>query len=129
MSGDDRPAGTGAGGTIASGPDLTCGTYSSAMLHHVVLLTLRPDAPPHQRELIVEKLSALPDIIDEVRGYSVRIDAGVDAASSTNADVCIMADFDDVEGYVAYRDHPAHRAVIAEFIAPHLAVRSAAQVI
>ena len=97
------------------------------MLRHIVLLTLRPDAPEHQRELIVEQLSALPGIVEELRGYSVRVDAGIDAASSTNADLCVIADFDDLDGYLSYRDHPAHRSVIDEHIAPFLQSRSAVQ--
>ena len=39
----------------------------------------------------------------------------------------MVADFDDVEGHVIYRDHPAHRAVIAERIAPIVAERVAVQ--
>ena len=39
----------------------------------------------------------------------------------------IVADFDDWDGYVAYRDHPAHVAVGADLILPVLAGRGAVQ--
>jgi hypothetical protein len=38
-----------------------------------------------------------------------------------------VADFDDVDGYFVYRDHPDHVAVINESIRPILADRAALQ--
>ena len=38
-----------------------------------------------------------------------------------------MADFDDLDGLRTYRDHPEHRAIIAEFIQPIAAERAAVQ--
>ena len=38
-----------------------------------------------------------------------------------------LADFDDVDGYLVYRDHPDHQAVIRERIRPILADRAAVQ--
>jgi len=38
-----------------------------------------------------------------------------------------VADFDDLNSYVAYRDHPAHRAVCEETIAPIRRSRAAIQ--
>ena len=42
-------------------------------------------------------------------------------------DFAVVADFDDVAGYVTYRDDPEHQRIIAELIRPHLASRVAAQ--
>ena len=42
-------------------------------------------------------------------------------------DWAAVADFDDLEGYLAYRDNPEHRAIIAEFIRPIIAERAAVQ--
>ena len=39
----------------------------------------------------------------------------------------VVADFDDVDGYLVYRDHPDHQAVIQELIRPILAARAAVQ--
>ena len=39
----------------------------------------------------------------------------------------MAADFDDVDGYLAYRDHPEHRAIVTEFIQPIVTERAAVQ--
>ena len=53
---------------------------------------------------------------------------GADAAvNDGNFDYVVVADFDDVAGYLAYRDHPAHQAAITEHIAPIVAERAAVQ--
>jgi hypothetical protein len=44
-----------------------------------------------------------------------------------NAQMIIMAEFDDVAGYELYRDHPAHQKVIQEQILAELSSRAAAQ--
>jgi hypothetical protein len=94
------------------------------MFRHIVLLTLVDDASDEQRDAIVERLSVLPGTIDEIRSYTIGTDAGVNQG---NADLCVVADFDDRDGYLVYRDHPDHRAVIDERITPVLESRSAIQ--
>ena len=42
-------------------------------------------------------------------------------------DFVVVADFDDVEGFLVYRDHPQHQWVIAELIAPFIETRNAVQ--
>jgi hypothetical protein len=39
----------------------------------------------------------------------------------------VVADFDDVAGFEAYRDDPRHQAVIQEVIRPALVSRAAVQ--
>ena len=39
----------------------------------------------------------------------------------------IAADFDDVDGYLGYRDHPEHRAIVAQYTTPIVARRFAVQ--
>ena len=94
------------------------------MFRHVVLLRWKPDASVGQREMVLEGLAGLPAQIPEIRGYRFGADAGV---SPGNHDLAVVADFDDVEAYLVYRDHPAHRSVIDERIAPILAARAAVQ--
>lgn len=94
------------------------------MFRHIVLLTLKDDTTDVQRQQLLDGLATLPAQIPAIRNYTFGLDAGV---SDGNAHVVAEGDFDDVEGYVAYRDHPAHKAVIAECIAPVLAARSAIQ--
>jgi hypothetical protein len=94
------------------------------VLRHVVLLHLVPDRAAGAVDAIVEALRALPARIPELRSYEVAVDAGLDGS---NADIVVLATFDDEAGFVAYRDHPQHRAVIEEHLRPVLASRSALQ--
>ena len=44
-----------------------------------------------------------------------------------NHDFAVVADVDDVDGWMGYRDHPAHRRVIDELITPAVDTRAAVQ--
>jgi hypothetical protein len=44
-----------------------------------------------------------------------------------NWEFAVSGDFDDLDGYLAYRDDPTHRAIIAEHIQPIIATRAAVQ--
>ena len=39
----------------------------------------------------------------------------------------MVADFDDVGGYLVYRDHPVHREIIGKYVTPIVADRAAVQ--
>ena len=92
------------------------------MFRHVVLLRWIPEATPEQRSAVQSGLAALPDRIGEIRNYTIGIDARV---NDGNFDLVVVADFDDADGYVVYRDHPDHVAVINRHIRPILADRAA----
>jgi hypothetical protein len=94
------------------------------MIRHIVLLTLRDDAGPAAVTDIREALEALPAQIPAIRSYDVAADAGL---AGGNADLAVIAVFDDQDGWAEYRDHPAHRRVIEERILPVLAERRAIQ--
>ncbi len=94
------------------------------MFRHVVLLTWTDDATEEQKQTVATELRKLPGVISELRDYRVGQDAGLNPGNSSFAAV---ADFDDQAGYVVYRDHPAHRAVIEQHISPILAGRAAVQ--
>ena len=93
-------------------------------LRHVVLLTFHAETEPAQIDAIIGALEALPGHIDEIRSFDVRTDAGL---SEGNADLVIVADFDDADAWRRYQDHPEHQRVLAELIRPSLAGRCAAQ--
>jgi len=95
------------------------------MFRHVVLLKWNDDATPEQRSAVRPALETLPAQIPEIRSYRVGVDAGM--VPTGNSDLVVVADFDDVDGYVVYRDHPVHQDVIARFIRPILASRAAVQ--
>jgi len=88
---------------------------------HVALLTLddRCDV-----DALVDALRTLPAAIPELRSYQVGRDAGL---AEGNATVGVVADFDDEAGWRTYTDHPAHQAIIAARIKPHLLGRAALQ--
>ena len=88
---------------------------------HVVLLTF---ADGTDVDGIAAALRQLPAQIPELRSYVVGVDAGI---GEGNAQLAVVADFDDEAGYLAYRDHPAHQQVIAERIRPALTARAAVQ--
>jgi hypothetical protein len=94
------------------------------MFRHVVMLRYRPDASHEQRSAVVDALATLPDRIPEIGSYAIGADAGV---NDGNFDLVIVADFDDLAGYLVYRDHADHEAVMREHIAPILAERAAVQ--
>jgi hypothetical protein len=94
------------------------------MVRHVVLLTFVEGTTADTVEAIATALRELPEQIPELRSYVVGVDLDL---ADDNADLVVVADVDDVDGYLAYRDHPEHQRVIAEMIRPILASRTAAQ--
>jgi hypothetical protein len=85
------------------------------MIRHMVLLTLRSDVPSDAAALIVDALRGLPAVIPSIRDYQAGVDLGI---TPGNATVAATATFDDEAGYLEYRDHEVHRAVIEEYINP-----------
>ena len=94
------------------------------MIRHIVLLTLKSDAPPEAATKIVEALRGLPEVIPSIREYQVGVDLGL---APGNATVAATSLFDDEAGYLVYRDHPAHQAVIEQYISPVREGRAAIQ--
>jgi len=94
------------------------------MFRHIVLLRWVDDATDEQKADVEAGLRELPGIIPEIRSYVMGADAGINPESYSFG---VVADFDSAEDYVVYRDHPEHRKVIAERIAPILAERAAIQ--
>jgi hypothetical protein len=82
----------------------------------------------HVDEEHIEKvragLSALPLEIDVIRSYVHGSDVGV---SEGNFDYAVVADFDNVNDFRTYRDHPQHVLLIAELIKGFVADRAAVQ--
>jgi hypothetical protein len=94
------------------------------VFRHVVLLRWVAGATEAQRSHVEAGLAELPGVIPELRGYQFGADVHM---SEGNYDLAVVADFDDVAGYLVYRDHPTHVAVITERIRPILADRAAVQ--
>ena len=94
------------------------------MIRHVVLFRWTPEATAEQKERVAAELSRLPALVPSLRDYRLGANLGLNPG---NFDFAVAADFDDAEGYLAYRDHPEHRAIVAEFIQPIVTERAAVQ--
>ncbi len=81
-------------------------------------------ATEEQKQQVATELRRLPALLPVLRAYQVGPDLGL---AEQNFEFAVVADFDDVEGWQAYRDHPAHRDVITRFIQPIAAQRAAVQ--
>ena len=94
------------------------------MIRHVVMFTFNEGASEEQIGEAIAALAELPSLIPTVRGFRLGRDIGVNPG---NFHLAVTADFDDVAGYLTYRDHPEHLRVIREKGAPVVASRSAVQ--
>ena len=94
------------------------------MIRHVVLFRWTPEATAEQKRRVAEELSRLPSLVPSLRDYRLGANLGLNPG---NFDFAVAADFDDADGYLAYRDHPAHRAIATEFIQPIVTERAAVQ--
>ena len=94
------------------------------MLRHVVCFTWNEHVTPAAVDAVVAALEALPAQIPELRALHVGRDVGLDTG---NADLAIVADFDDADGWRRYLEHPAHQVVRAEQLGPIVASRAAVQ--
>ena len=83
-----------------------------------------PEATEDQKQRVAAELSRLPALLPVLRAYRMGADLGVNEG---NFEWAAVADFDDLDGYLTYRDNPEHRAIIAEFIRPIMAERAAIQ--
>ena len=94
------------------------------MVRHVVLFAWIPDATDKQKHQVAEELRALPPLMTGLRSFHVGPDAGIIEGT---LDFALVADFENAESYLAYRDHPAHRAVVEQVINPIAKERVAVQ--
>ena len=94
------------------------------MLRHVVMLRFSDDATDDVINAMVEGLNTMPDLVPEIRSYSIGRDVGL---AEDNFQLVVVAEFDDEAGYQAYATNPDHVAVIVERIKPFIAQRSAVQ--
>jgi Stress responsive A/B Barrel Domain len=94
------------------------------MFRHVVLFRWTEGATQAQQETMADELRKLPAAVDTIRGYHAGPDAGVNPG---NYNFAVVAEFDDADGYRTYRDHPAHRSVVEQYVNPIVAQRAAVQ--
>ena len=88
------------------------------MFHHVAMFRFKEGTTAGQVDAAAAALAALPSQIDVLMGYRFGPDAGVTEGSW---DFAVVADLADAGDFPTYRDHPAHRAVVTDFMAPIIA--------
>ncbi|KQO62355.1 Dabb family protein [Curtobacterium sp. Leaf261] len=82
------------------------------MIHHVVAWSLREDLDRQQSiSRIRELLEGLRGVVSSIRSIAVVENA---AYPDRNADVAVVAQFDDLTGLDEYQVHPDHQAAAAE---------------
>lgn len=91
---------------------------------HVVMFRWNDTVDDDQLTAITAALTTLPGLIPEIAEYRFGADAGLNEG---NFDFTVVADFASVDDYLVYRDHPAHRAMIADHVTGHVATRAAVQ--
>jgi hypothetical protein len=94
------------------------------MIRHVVVFTWSEAADAQQRRTTMEALRRLRQEVGGMTSLVVAEDAEL---SDGNAHTVLMADFPDVEAFYRYAQDPVHLSVIAEYVRPFLAARSAVQ--
>ncbi len=94
------------------------------VLRHVALFRWADGTTGDQKQAIHDGLARLPSLVAELRDYRFGHDAGL---VEGNWDFAVVADFDDAEGWRAYREHPEHQRVLAEHIRPVAAERASVQ--
>ncbi len=94
------------------------------MIRHVALFQWNEGTTEEDIAAITAGLATLPAAIDVLVTYSFGPDV---AFSEGNFDYAVVADFNSIEDYPIYVQHPAHADVAARLIRPHVAARSAVQ--
>lgn len=93
-------------------------------LRHVVMFRWKAGTSEETTSAIVAALGELPGLIPELRSYHFGADAGV---REGNYDFAVVAEFDSVDDYLAYSDHPRHRQIVEDLVAPHVDARASVQ--
>ena len=94
-------------------------------VRHIVLFRWKDDVPVDHAAVVDAALGELPAQIESLRSYAYGADL---ALGDGRWDYGVVATFDDVAGWRAYDEHPAHADVLARVIRPHLQDRAVVQV-
>jgi hypothetical protein len=94
------------------------------MIRHVAVFTWDDEMTDEMEQQLATELTALAPKLAGLRSYHCGPDVGL---AEGNFDFAVVADFDDVDAYLAYRDNPEHRAIIGRLSGPHAKSRAALQ--
>jgi hypothetical protein len=91
------------------------------MLHHVICLRFRDGTTDEQVDQLVDGLMGLRGQIDTIRSMRMGRDLRI---RPDNFEFASLIEFDDEDGYLHFRDHPAHQQVVQDYIRPIIAERA-----
>lgn len=94
------------------------------MFRHVVMVRWSEEATEERKQALWQGLAGLPDQIPGIQAYRFGGDVGL---APDNYDFVVVADFEDRNGYLTYRDHPAHEKLVADLLRPIVSARAAVQ--
>ena len=94
------------------------------MIRHVVVLRWNDTVTDAHVAAVSAGLDALPALIPQIADYHHGPDQQL---APTNFDYSIVGDFESVDAYLTYRDHPEHQRFIADHITGRVADRAAVQ--
>src|ERR1700750_2853937 len=95
------------------------------MIRHMVMFRWTPEATRGQKGRLKDELGRVHRVIPQVRPYHIGEDLGL--AGHVNFDFAVAADFDDLAGYLAYRENTEHQKIVETFIQPIVGARGAVQ--
>ena len=94
------------------------------MIRHVVLFTWDDEMTEEMEQQFAAELTALAPRLPGLRSYHAGPDAGI---IEGNFDFAVVADFDDAESYLAYRNNAEHQEIIGRISGPHAKDRASVQ--
>ena len=94
------------------------------MIRHVVVFTWDDEMTDEMEQQFAAELTALAPKLAGLRSYHAGPDAGL---VEGNFDFAVVADFDDVDSYVAYRDSDGHQDIVGRLSRPNTKSRAVVQ--
>ena len=94
------------------------------MFRHVVMVRWAEGVTEEQKQGVRDGLAALPEQVPEIRAFRFGDDAGL---GEDNFDFALVADFDNRDGFMTYREHPAHQKFVVDIFRPAISARVAVQ--
>lgn len=88
------------------------------MIRHVVLFEFKDGVDQRAIDEMEAALRTLPSRIGTIESYTFGRDLGL---SEVAVEYAVVADFATPEGYMTYRDHPAHQDAVAAHVTPIVA--------
>jgi Stress responsive A/B Barrel Domain len=85
------------------------------MIRHITLFRWNDSATPELEQQIAAELAALRPRLAGNHALQAAPDAGI---IDGNYDFAVVADFDDANSYLGYRNHPEHQEIIRRLSGP-----------